>query len=84
MEAYLLNLLIIMVIRDKFYCRQDLKLILNPQIKRYIEDIKYKRDDFNSITGVELKDNYRKAQKHFRKKFGKKYKLKKSLIVKMK
>ena len=46
----------------------------------YIGDIRYKRDDFNSITRIELKDNYRKALKQFRKKFGKKYKLRKSLV----
>ena len=45
----------------------------------YIGDIRY-----NSITRVELKDNYRKARKLFRKKFGKKYKLRKSLIMKIK
>lgn len=37
----------------------------------YIGDIIYKRDDFNSITGIKLKDNYKKARRLFRKKFGK-------------
>lgn len=46
----------------------------------YIGDLKYKRDDFNSIIDVKLVDNYKKARNQFRKKFGKKYKLRKSLI----
>ena len=50
----------------------------------YIGDIRYKRDDFNSITRIELKDNYRKARRVFRKKFGKKYKLRKSLVTRIK
>lgn len=50
----------------------------------YIGDIRYKRDDFNSITRVELKDNYKKANNLFRKKFGKKYKLRKSLVRRIK
>lgn len=50
----------------------------------YIGDIKYQRDDFNSITRIELKDNFRAANKLFRKKFGKKYNLRKSLVVKLK
>lgn len=50
----------------------------------YIGKIRYIRDDFNSITRVELKDNYKKARRLFRKKFGKKYKLRKSLIKKIK
>lgn len=50
----------------------------------YIGKIRYIRDDFNSITRVEFKDDYKNALKQFRKKFGKKYKLRKSLIVKMK
>lgn len=49
----------------------------------YIGKIIYKRDDFNSITNVELKDDYRNAEKIFRKRFGKKYKLKKSFIKKI-
>ena len=50
----------------------------------YIGKIRYIRDDFNSITRVEFKDDYKNALKQFRKKFGKKYKLRKSLLVKMK
>ena len=46
----------------------------------YIGDLVYTRDDFNSITKVQLKDNYSKARRLFRKKFGKKYKLRKSLV----
>ena len=50
----------------------------------YIGDIIYKRDDFNSITSVKFKDNYKKARRLFRKKFGKKYKLRKSLVKEIK
>lgn len=50
----------------------------------YIGKIRYIRDDFNSITRVELKDNYKKARRLFRKKFGKKYKLRKSLVKSIK
>lgn len=46
----------------------------------YIGKIKYIRDDFNSITSVKLEDDYRNANKGFRKKFGNKYKLRKSLV----
>lgn len=49
----------------------------------YIGKIQYTRDDFNSITNIELKDEYKKANKLFKKKFGKKYKLRKSLIKKI-
>ena len=50
----------------------------------YIGKIRYTRDDFNSITRVELKDDYKKARRLFKKKFGKKYKLRKSLVKKIK
>jgi len=50
----------------------------------YTGKIRYIRDDFNSITRVEFKDDYKKSLKEFRKKFGKKYKLRKSLISKIK
>ena len=57
------------------------KINIKPSDKAvYIGDIIYKRDDFNSISGVKFKDNYRKALKQFRKKFGKNYKLRKSLV----
>ncbi|MCW8901783.1 MAG: hypothetical protein OQK75_10005 [Gammaproteobacteria bacterium] len=46
----------------------------------YIGKITYIRDDFNSVTRVEFKDDYNKALKEFRKKFGEKYKLRKSLV----
>lgn len=49
----------------------------------YIGKIKYKRDDFNSITELKLIDDYSNALKQFRKKFGKKYTLRKSLIKKI-
>jgi len=49
----------------------------------YIGKIKYTRDDFNSITDVELIDDYKNASKQFVKKFGKKYKLRKSLVQKI-
>ena len=49
----------------------------------YIGHLKYKRDDFDSIVSVKLKDNYNKAKKYFRKIFGKKYKLRKSLMRKI-
>ena len=49
----------------------------------YIGKIKYTRDDFNSIINIELEDDYRNAEKIFSKKFGKKYKLRKSLINKI-
>lgn len=49
----------------------------------YIGKIKYKRDDFNSITAIELVDDYKNAAKQFKKKFGNKYILKKALINKI-
>ncbi|MDH5766817.1 MAG: hypothetical protein OEZ38_12470 [Gammaproteobacteria bacterium] len=57
------------------------KIDIKPTDKAvYIGKIRYTRDDFNSITKVELKDDYKKAKKYFTKKFGKQYKLRKSLI----
>ena len=50
----------------------------------YIGDLYYKRDDFNSITSVTLKDNYRNASSLFRKKFGSKYRLRKELVNRLK
>lgn len=53
-----------------------LKYSVGPKDKAiYIGTIKYHRDEFNALTKVELKDEYKKASKDFRKKFGKKYKL---------
>lgn len=49
----------------------------------YIGDITYIRDDFNAITDIKLKDDYKNVERKFRKIFGKKYKLKKSLIKKI-
>lgn len=49
----------------------------------YIGDLHYIRDDFNSITSITFKDNYKKAQEKFRRKFGTKYKLRKSLLEKI-
>lgn len=49
----------------------------------YIGKIKYTRDDFNSVTKVELVDDYKKAKKQFKKKFGNKYKLRKALVKKI-
>lgn len=50
----------------------------------YIGELTYKRDDFNSITGVKLKDGYKYAVKKFKRKFGRNIKLRKSLIKKIK
>ena len=50
----------------------------------YIGRIRYYRDDFNSITRVSLKDEYKKARRLFKKKFGGKYRLRKSLAIKIK
>lgn len=49
----------------------------------YIGKLKYTRDDFNSVTNIELIDDYKNAAKQFRKKFGKKHKLRKSLVKKI-
>lgn len=58
-----------------------LKIDVRPGDKAvYIGNLKYKRDDFNSVTGVQLKDAYKSAERAFRKKFGGKYKLRKSLL----
>lgn len=60
------------------------KIDIKPTDKAiYIGNIKYTRDDFNSITNIKLEDNYKNAEKIFRKKFGRKYKLRKSLINKI-
>lgn len=45
----------------------------------YIGHFKYTRDDFNSVIKVELLDNYSKALKDFKRKFGRNKKLRKSL-----
>ena len=56
----------------------DFQINIRPEDKAvYIGKIKYTRDDFNSITKVELVDDYKKAAGKFRQKFGKKYKLRK-------
>ncbi|MDH5601143.1 MAG: hypothetical protein OEY78_07550 [Gammaproteobacteria bacterium] len=70
---------------DKVILPTGFKLNIKPSDKAvYIGDLHYKRDDFNSITQVQLKDNYKKARSLFRKKFGKKYKLRKALIKRIK
>lgn len=46
----------------------------------YIGKITYERDDFNSITKIKLDDNYKSAAREFHKKFGRNYKINKSLI----
>ena len=45
----------------------------------YIGHFKYTRDDFNSIIKIELLNNYSKALKDFKKKYGRTKKLRKSL-----
>ena len=66
---------------EKVILPTGLKLNIRSSDKAvYIGDLVYTRDDFNSITKVKLKDNYSKARRLFRKKFGKKYKLRKSLV----
>lgn len=70
---------------EKIILPTGFKINIKPTDKAvYIGKIRYIRDDFNSITRVQLKDEYRKASRVFRKKFGKKYKLRKSLIKKLK
>ena len=65
----------------KIHLPVDFKLDIQPSDKAiYIGHIRYERDDFNSITRVELKDDYVIAEKMFRKQYGSKYKLRKSLI----
>lgn len=49
----------------------------------YIGKLIYKRDDFNSVTSVKLVDDYTQALKQFKKKFGSKVKLRKSLLKKI-
>lgn len=46
----------------------------------YIGKLKYKRNDFNSVTGVRLVDDCATANKAFKKRFGRHYKLRKSLV----
>lgn len=60
------------------------KIDIKPKDKAiYIGKIKYTRDDFNSVINIELEDDYKNAKKYFIKKFGNKYKLRKSLIKKI-
>lgn len=62
-----------------------LKLDIKPTDRAiYVGDLIYTRDDFNSITRVKLKDNYKRAVKRFKKKFGRNAKLRKSLFKTMK
>ena len=49
----------------------------------YIGKIIYTRDDFNSVTKVELVDEYKKSNKEFKKKFGDKFKLRRVLVEKI-
>lgn len=70
---------------EKVILPTGLKVNIRPSDKAvYIGDLVYTRDDFNSIIKVQLKDNYTKARRLFRKKFGKKYKLRKSLVKTLK
>ncbi len=60
------------------------KLDIKPDDRAvYIGKLKYERDDFNSIIGMELLDDYKNAAKQFKKKFGRKHILRKSLIKKI-
>ena len=53
-----------------------LKYTLKPGVKAiYVGTIRYHRDEFNSITKVELVNEYNKASKSFLKKFGREVKL---------
>lgn len=68
----------------KIHLPMSFKLDIKPTDKAvYIGKIKYTRDDFNSITKVELVDEYKKANKQFKKKFGNKLKLRKVLVKKI-
>ncbi len=49
----------------------------------YIGNLKFTRDDFNSITGVKLTDEYKSAVRQFRTRFGGKYKLRKAIVKPM-
>jgi len=58
-----------------------LKIDIKPGDKAvYIGKITYRRDDFNSVTAVKLTDDYSAANRAFKKRFGSKYKLRKSLV----
>lgn len=46
----------------------------------YVGTLRYHRDDYNTITKVEVVNDFKRANEHFRKQFGNKYKLR-SLIV---
>lgn len=68
----------------KIYLPMSFKIDIKPTDKAvYIGKIKYTRDDFNSITQVQLVDEYKKANKEFKKKFGNKLKLRKVLVKKI-
>lgn len=47
----------------------------------YVGTIKFTRNDYNSITDIEIIDEYKKTNKEFRKHFGKAIKLRKSLAT---
>lgn len=49
----------------------------------YIGRIKYTRDEFNSITSVELIDDFKSASREFSSRFGKQYTLRKSRLKKI-
>lgn len=62
-----------------------LKINIKPTDRAvYIGRLVYTRDDFNSITAIALKDDYKSAVKKFRRKFGRNIKLRKSLIKRIK
>lgn len=62
-----------------------LKINIKPTDRAvYIGRLVYTRDDFNSITHVDLKDDYKYAVKRFKRKFGRNIKLRKSLIKRIK
>ncbi len=50
----------------------------------YIGTLIYKRNDFGGVKKVKFKDEYKKARKEFRKKFGRSLKLRKSLLQQVK
>lgn len=70
---------------SRAYFPGGLKATIRPRDKAvYIGTIRYYRDEFFDVSKVRIKDDYTHAKAEFKKKFGKKYSLRKALLKKVK
>lgn len=70
---------------EKIYFPGGLRYAAGEQDKAlYIGTIRYRRNDFYEVTGMDVIDEYQQANVEFKKKFGSSIKLKKALLEKVK